>query len=167
MAKVVKRGVGRPKKVVKRGVGRPNGPAKEVSDAQRIRDILGRFGVDYPASDIKKYLTNPRSKGVGNAVATAFKEQIAQSGKTLDVKISQVRSTLMAKAKLPVRKGKGRMTNTEKELVKVKLQLEAAKAELASFTPVVETPVVETPVVETPVVETPVVETPVVEASAA
>jgi hypothetical protein len=155
-------------KVAKRGVGRPVGSAKRVSDAERIRRVLNKFGVDYPTADVKKALTSWKN---GSKVAKLFRAQVAdKKSKKLDVKISQVRSTLQAKAGLPTRKGKGRMTNTEKELIKVKLQLASAKAELeslsASVTPVAEVPVAEVPVAEVPVAEVPVAEVPVAAASA-
>jgi hypothetical protein len=167
-------------KAKKRNVGRPVGPAKKVSDAARIRKVLARYGIDTPAAKIKKVLIRQDK---------AFEKQ----GKALDVKISQVRSTLQAQAGLYTRKGKGRMSNaekevverqlakkakketmtdTEKELVALRLQLGKAKKQLANLKSLVvesqlaETQVAEVPVADAPVAAPVVAEVPVADAPA-
>jgi len=98
----------------KRSVGRPKGKARKVSDAERIRKVLNQYGVLFPTAKVKNVLAgrNKRSKP---------ENRITLDGKAIDVKIAQVRSTLVKEQTGVERKGRGRFTETETQLIEARL----------------------------------------------
>lgn len=100
-------------------VGRPNGPAKKVSDAQRIRRVLNQFGVLYPTAKVRSVLA-------GRNKRMRPENQIDTESKAFGVKVAQVRSTMVAEQTGVEKQGRGRYTTTERDLIEARLELEAA-----------------------------------------
>lgn len=97
-------------------VGRPKGKSRKTSDAARIRKILDTYGCNLVASRIRQLCCTPSV--VGPVTAKRFK-----SDPSLGVKISQVQSKAIRTAYGVARKGRGRMSSLERELVEARAEL--------------------------------------------
>ena len=105
--------------------GRPKGIARKTSDAARIRKVLATYGCSLEVARIRQLCCTPRV--MGPKVAVRFRDD-----KALSVKISQERSKMILASTGVARKGKGRMSKVERELVAARLritQLEGALQE--------------------------------------
>jgi len=111
-------------KAKKSSVGRPKGKAQKVSDAQRIRAVLEKFGITQSADEVRKQLVRK-----GGAVATRFRND-----KAFAVKVSQVKRKLVGDKTGVVRASKGRMTAAERDLVEARLKIETLQKKLDKLT---------------------------------
>ena len=111
-----------------RTVGRPVGGVHKISHVTRITKILNRFGVIAPVAKIKAEIVRMNKKNKP--------ENQIPVDKALNVKIAQVRSKMLfSQIGVACRAKRGRMTNEEREVVAVRLELaklqSAKKAEEA------------------------------------
>lgn len=94
-------------------VGRPKGKAKKTSDATRIRKVLNQYGVTFPTKKVKRVLAGR------NRVSA---QPINLEGNAINVKIAQVRSTMVKEQTGVERQDRGRYTTTEMELIEARLE---------------------------------------------